>query len=272
MLAVANPHHGGETLLRTTLVPALLRCLERNLNADAPLPVRLFQVGKAFLPALAGRTGRRPGEERLPAEPRYLQCVVAGLGTEAWGVLPGEAAEVRAVVDQLATRLRLPLACEPADAEPYLQPGLQWRLLLDDRPVGALGMLAPAVRRHFDLEPPVALLEWNLDAAPLDPRPLVYAPFPRYPAAKRDLSLVVPAGVTYAEVEAVIREAGGPHLALVRLFDRYQGQGLPEGAAALGIRLKFQSDRGSLKGKAVDKAVAAITDALASRLQVTLRS
>ena len=272
LLAVANPHHGGETLLRTTLVPALLRCLQHDLHTDAPPPLRRFQVGKVFLPARRGRSGRHPDEERLPAEPLIFQCAVCGTGQKAWGVVPGEAAELRGLVDQLAERLRLPLRAEPADTAPYLQPGLQWRLLLGETAVGVLGMVAPAVRRHFELEHPVALLEWDLDAAPLVPEAVRFRPFSRFPAARRDLSLVVPAGVTYAAVQDVIREAGGPLLADVGLFDLYRGRGLPQGATALGIRLKFQSNKGSLKGKAVDKAVAAITEALASRLQVTLRS
>jgi len=272
MLAVDNPHHGGETLLRTTLTPALLAALRHNLNADAPVPIRLFQVGKAFLPALSGREGRHPDEKLLPHETLTFQCAVAGRRDTAWGDLPGGVAELRGLVDQLAERLRLPLQAEPADTQPYLQAGLQWRLQVGEKTVGAIGAVAGAVLRRYEIDEPVALLEWELLETPLEPEPLSYRPFPRHPAAKRDLSLLVPPGVVYGDVMAVIEEAAGPLLAHAELFDHYQGDPLPEGRTALGIRLKFQSAKGTLKGKAVDRAVAQITQRLADRLGVTLRS
>jgi len=82
----------------------------------------------------------------------------------------------------------------------------------------------------------------------------------------------VPAGVTYGAIAEVIRDTAGPLLAGVELFDIYRGKGLPEGRAAYGIRLKFQSAKGNLKGKTVDAAVAAALEALAGRLDIEPRT
>jgi phenylalanyl-tRNA synthetase beta chain len=97
-------------------------------------------------------------------------------------------------------------------------------------------------------------------------------PFSRFPAVKRDLSLLVPAGVAYAAVEDVVREQAGELLESVELFDFYRGKGVAAGAAALGIRLKFRSAKGTLKGTTVDRSLAQVTDALAARLDVRLRA
>jgi phenylalanyl-tRNA synthetase beta subunit len=58
----------------------------------------------------------------------------------------------------------------------------------------------------------------------------------------------------------------------LELFDIYQGKELPKNTSAVGIRLKFRSDRGNLKGKTVDQAVDRITTALQKQLKVQLRT
>ena len=84
------------------------------------------------------------------------------------------------------------------DDQPFLRPGQQWRLLgAGGRVVGWAGALAPAVRRAFDLDAPVVVGSWNLADTDLTPTPVRYEPFSRYPAAKRDLSLVVGVGLDH---------------------------------------------------------------------------
>jgi phenylalanyl-tRNA synthetase beta chain len=58
----------------------------------------------------------------------------------------------------------------------------------------------------------------------------------------------------------------------VELFDIYRGKGLPEGRGAYGIRLKFRSAKGNLKGKTVDLAIGAALEALAARLGIEPRT
>lgn len=96
--------------------------------------------------------------------------------------------------------------------------------------------------------------------------------FARYPGMRRDLSLMVPEGVRYGQIEEAVREKGGPLLVGQELFDVYRGKGVPEGFGAYGIRLKFRSDKGNLKAKAVDKAVSSVVKELADRLNIKHRS
>jgi len=118
----------------------------------------------------------------------------------------------------------------------------------------------------------VVLCEIDLGALAVAPAPVRYVPFPRFPAVKRDLSLLVPAGVAYATVEATIRETAGEHLSSLELFDIYAGSGIPAGTEAYGIRLKFQSAKGNLKGKTVDAALERILGTLAEQLSVRQRA
>ncbi len=273
MLAVDNPHHGGETLLRTTLTPSLLDAARHNLNVDRATPFRLFQIGTTFLPSETGRY--RDGHEDgglLPRESATLQLAVIGRSDDLYGAVPGDVLEIKGAVEALSDRLRVEITLTEDCDEPYLQDGLRWTVRnADGQPIGVAGAISRRCLRKFDIEARVALVELDLHQVGLAPSRVKYEKFSRYPAVKRDLSLVTPGGITFAQVQQVVVKAGGPLLSRVDLFDFFKGGKLEAGSAALGIRLKFQSAKSNLKGKAVDRAIGMIVDALKEDLDVRLR-
>lgn len=272
-LAVLNPNHGGETLLRTSMVPGLADVARRNLNAGAPAPVRLFHIGRVYWPAGQSPEGRHELQKLLPEEPWLLQVGVGGLTTKGLGGVPSDLLELKGVLDELCRLLRVELNAVPADVEPYLVPGMQWEIRDDrDERVGYLGRLGSDSAEALDLDQPLAVLELDLGRANLTPRGVSYAGFSRFPEVKRDLSLMVPKGVTYAQLGACMSEAAGELLESLELFDVYAGKGIPEGQAAYGIRLKFRSAKGSLKGATVDRSMERIVAALAETLGVQPRT
>jgi phenylalanyl-tRNA synthetase beta chain len=274
MLSIDNPHHGGETLLRTSITPSILHVARRNLNADREAPFRLFQLGREFLPSGRKRQDvRHENEKLLPEEPQILQAAVIGREGACYGGLPVGLMELKGLFEAFLERTRLSLVLDPTGAEPYFAAGLQWRILDEQgEAVGRLGSVGPSVLRGFDIDTCVEILEIDLARLNLSGEPTRYKAFPRYPTVKRDLSLVVPDAVTFADIAALVKTSGGPLLAACELFDHFRGESLGEGCSALGIRLKFQSAKGNLKGKAVDRAIATITSSLEGELGVALRS
>jgi phenylalanyl-tRNA synthetase beta chain len=273
-LAVVNPQHGGDTQLRTVLAPSALVVARRNLNAGATPPLRFFQINRVFRPDLPiGRPTRHADENLLPAEPEYLQLVVAGWRETGMGGVPADLLELRGAVETVSAHLRVPLTLEPGADAAWLEAGAAWKVLDGaGRTVGTAGRVAPGVLAAFDLDAPVALAEIRLDDLDLTPAPARFEPFVRFPAVKRDLSLVVPAAVAFGRIRETVREAGGPWLESTELFDIYRGKGVPEGSAAFGIRLKFRSPEGSLKGETVDAAIGTILAALRDRWAIEPRS
>ncbi|MBA3233782.1 MAG: phenylalanine--tRNA ligase subunit beta, partial [Propionibacteriales bacterium] len=97
-LRIANPLSEQEPLLRTTLVPGLLRALARNVGRGQT-DVALFELGSVFLPGVAGRpkaptigVDRRPTvdelkelEAALPDQPLHAGVVLSGAcGDSGW--------------------------------------------------------------------------------------------------------------------------------------------------------------------------------------------
>lgn len=273
-LAVLNASHGGETLLRTSLVPSFVDVARRNLNAGARSPVRLFQINRVYWPAGEHPAAGRHGDENLlPEEPLHLQFGCAGDMGAGQGGLDGDLLEIRGLVDQISQLLRVQLVVEPGGGEPYLDARKQWTIRrADGRAVGWAGRLAAAVAARLDLDYPAALAEIHLDRLDLEPAAVRYRSFARYPAVKRDLSLLVPRDVTYAQLADAVRAAAGPLLEELELFDIYADSRVVEGPTAYGIRLKFRSADGNLEGKVVDAALEAIVAGLSAQLAVRLRS
>ncbi len=100
--------------------------------------------------------------------------------------------------------------------------------------------------------------------------PLPEAPFrfqdpSRYPPAFRDLAVVVREATPYGEVEGILREAAGPHLESLELFDLYQGPPLKEGEKSLAFHLRFRHPERTLTDEEVEGILERVVAALRAR-------
>jgi phenylalanyl-tRNA synthetase beta chain len=114
--------------------------------------------------------------------------------------------------------------------------------------------------------------EFDLDALlAAVPERFAYAPVPRFPAALRDVAVVVAEDVTAEHITAEVRAAGGELLRGVRLFDLYRGPSIPEGTKSLAFALTYQAEDRTLTDKEVDKAHKKIEDRLKHVLKAQIR-
>ena len=125
------------------------------------------------------------------------------------------------------------------------------------------GEIGADARRLWDISVPVFAALLPLDEIlRLMPPPLRYQPLPRFPSVQRDLAFVVGAlrAVTAAEIERAIREAAGPLLRSLTLFDVFT---FDDGPRSLAWRLTFQADDRTL----TDDEVNAIQERVARRIE-----
>jgi phenylalanyl-tRNA synthetase beta chain len=113
--------------------------------------------------------------------------------------------------------------------------------------------------------------ELTLPSDPAPPPVPVHVPLPQYPGSERDLALLVPAGVTVADVGRVISAKGGEDLESVDVFDVYEGEALGEELRSIAFRLRFRSPKRTLKDKEVDRHVASVLKRLQEDLGVRVR-
>jgi phenylalanyl-tRNA synthetase beta chain len=146
--------------------------------------------------------------------------------------------------------------------------GVGWEAVAGDAVVGWAGPLDADAPRWAA---PLYGLEVRITAAP--PRVVRYEPLPTQPAVVRDVSLVVPGGVTAAAIETVLRRAGEGGALLTRLdvLDEYRGAGLPAGTRGVTWRCTFRDPARTLTEKEVDALLGKMLSALEGELDVRRR-
>jgi phenylalanyl-tRNA synthetase beta chain len=139
--------------------------------------------------------------------------------------------------------------------------------------VGVLGEAHPVVAEQFEIPQRTYLMELDLERLYAGaPEQMLHSAILRYPAATRDLAIVVAAAAPAAEVADTIRASGGPLLREARLFDIYTGEGIPAGKKSLAYTLTYQSSERTLTEGEIEASLRAIVAALKQRLGATLRT
>jgi phenylalanyl-tRNA synthetase beta chain len=262
-LRLANPLRDEQSTLRTSLLPGLVRAAARNI-ARGVADVRLFEVGHVFLPARTGKDG-------LPEERRHVALLLCG-ARDGWlkGGEPLDYFDLRGLCDELTLGLGHPLTVRSSVA-PWLHPGVQGALHRGDDAVGHLGELHPRVAAAFDLPVRALVLELDLSSLPPVPPPPL-RPIPRFPQVERDVSFLVDAARSAAEIAALIASMKEALLVDVRPREDYRDPShVPAGKKSMLWSFVYQAADRTLTDAEVraahDKLVAALSERLALQLR-----
>ncbi|WP_058835240.1 phenylalanine--tRNA ligase subunit beta [Luteimonas abyssi] len=261
---LANPLSAELGVMRTALLPGLVDALARNAARQQPR-VRLFELGRGF--HVAARPGDAPVET-----PRIAAAAIGPVRAEQWGEATREVDfhDLKGDLESLAGLARTRLTFQPSQA-PHGHPGRSADVYRDGVRIGWIGELHPALLKRLGLDQRVVGFEVEL--APLRARALPRAgALTRFPSVRRDLALLAAEDVAWGAIEHVIREAAGPLLTEVRLFDRYQGKGVESGFKSLATGLILQDKSRTLTDRDVDDVVARVTAALETAHGVRIRS
>ena len=264
LVTVRNPAGPETSALRSDLVSGLARVAAHNLRHGAA-GLRLFEVGKVF--------HARGGSER-PDEPIEVCALVAGARfAEAWD--GGQAAidffEAKGLWEAFLERLGV----DSAEWAPYSGRGWKSGEVADLRAkvhVAYAGRLGPRLARELDLDLPVYLFVADLAAVGRVRRETRrFAGYTRLPGIKRDLAFFLPSETPHARVESLLFAKGAPLLTEARLFDVYEGKGVPEGKKSLAYSLTFQAADRTLTESEIEAVQQSIVTALAAETGAVLR-
>jgi phenylalanyl-tRNA synthetase beta chain len=267
--SLANPISEDMKVMRPSLLPGLLSAAQRNMDRGAS-SVRLFEIGRRYFVGTDGSS-----DERATAG-----IVLAGeRSARNWAT--GKAARFDAF-DAKAEAIALLKAAGVAtdnllvmdDAGAHYHPGQSATLRMGPKNIlAAFGTLHPATAKAFDLDGSVVAAEIFLDAIPLKKasgfmRP-AFTP-PALQAVTRDFAFLVAVDMPANDLLRAIKGTDKDNIVAVRLFDRFAGQGVPEGHVSLAVEVTLQPTDKSYS----DDELKAISDkviAAATRLGAVLR-
>jgi len=232
VLSISNPIDKERPLLRTTLLPGLLRV--KKTNEDRGITdLRIYELAHTYLSQKA--------EGKLPIEKPHLALLQDGDFFALKGVLEG-----------IFEALGLLEDTEIVPAEiPFLASMHSAKIFINDELIGIVGVISENLRGLFDLSssPVVAELDFAslAEAARMGKR---YRPLPRFPATRRDLAVVADDEVSWANLKAAVEEVKPAFLEEISFFDEYA---LGEGKKSIAFSLLFRSPEKTLTGEEVDR-------------------
>ena len=259
---VLNPLSADESHLRSRLLPGLIRRVEHNWS-QGNRDVRLFEVGTVFKPNPEPRAPR-------PQEELHLAIVLTGARHPAhWtdGTVAAKLPDMDIWDLKRHFELAVGVAAPSYDVQAAAS-GSGWVAVerSGGEPAGtALPLEADAPKWAG----PLYGLEVRITVQPRElPR---YQPLPTQPSVVRDLSLVVPGGVTAAQVEAVLRREAGSLLERLDVLDEYRGPGLPPGTRGVTWRCTFRAADRTLTEKETNATLERMLKAAEATLDVRRR-
>ena len=245
-LRVVNPISADLDAMRPSLLPGLIAAARRNADrgfADAAL----FELGPLY-------------QDDTPAG---QQLAAAGLragrtGPRHWRE-PSQAVDLFQVkADALAALAAMGAPAEnvqaAADPPAWYHPGRAGALRLGPKTLGAFGELHPAVIEALDAKPPLAAFEVFLDAVP-EPRAGRAKPpvqLSVFQPIERDFAFVVDRELPAEILLRAARGADRKLVAEIRLFDVYDGAGLPQGKKSLAITVVLQPQERTLTNSEIE--------------------
>ena len=255
---VLNPLTEDQAFMRPTLLGSLLEAVE--LNEQRFPEAELFELSTVHTP--------RPGS--LPDEHRRLMLGVYGRD--------GEAAFARAkgLVERFCRELDAPaLSCEPGDPHRYAHASRSGQLFIatPEEPllVGSIFEVAPQLAEKFGLAVRVAVVDLHLDLLlPYLYAQKAYVAAPAFPPVTRDLSFLVDARTTYAELHRTIASSH-ELLRSANFTDVYQGKGIEPGKKSMTFSLELRSNDHTFTSEEAETVVKIITDKLKQNFGATIR-
>ena len=161
------------------------------------------------------------------------------------------------------------LRYEPVD-HPALHPGVSAKIIYKNQIVGICGAIHPGISAELGLNHPAMIFE--LDCMRIrDRREQKFKNISKYPAVRRDISILVDKELPVEKIMAAIKKASPKLLDNLELFDVYLGEGIEILKKSLALGLIFQASSSTLTDEEVKGEVENILAALISEFDVKLR-
>ncbi len=249
---IINPLGDDSSLMRTTLVPHMLSVVALNQNRKNE-NVQLFEVSRGYFP--------QDGEQ-LPHEVPML--VLAQTGKDFF--------DMKGIVENIV-RLTAggDIRCGRAN-EPWLHPGISADIFAGGQKIGVMGSVHPDTMEAFDMPERAVIAQLDLEALYAIEKPeRKFRALPKFPAATRDLAVIVDQETGAGDMTEAMKKAGGKRVEKVELFDVFSGAQVGEGKKSVAYAITMRSPEGTMRDEEVDAVIKKILKTLEKEFGAQLR-
>lgn len=260
-IVLENPISDAMSVMRRSPWPGLLNVARYNLNRQQS-GVALVEQGRVYVRAGAGHE-----------ESNTIAWLMAGrTQQDTWygSARQADFFDLKGAVEAWLSLRGLTGRFIADDSIQGLQAGQSARILAGRTEVGRIGRVDGDIADGFDIEAPVFVAEINLDVLPSGKK-AKFMPLPEFPGVERDLVFLFDKNTSSDAILNAVKSSAGKLLTEARVFDLYEGKGVPEGKVSLGIRFALQDAKRTLAQEDTDTVSASIIAAMKKRFGASLR-
>lgn len=250
-ITLSNPLVAEESVLRTSLLPGLLKAIAYN-QSHRNEGVQLYELGRIYLGS----------KNELPDEQEWVAAIRSG----------ADATTATQLLSELTASLTMKDVSIRNAERPGLHPTRCAEVVFRGRVLGEVGEVDPRVLEAYGIEGRVSWLQLNtapiLSALSNAPK---YKKVSRFPSSDLDLAFVVDDGVSANDVARNLTKAGGQLVKSVRLFDVFRGEQVGDGARSLAYAIRLQAPDRTLEEAEVNKVRESMIKAVAKYHKAKLR-
>ena len=238
-LKVLNFLSEDQTHMRTSLVPNLLKSIEKNVKNFESF--QIFEIGRTY----------KDIDQFMPLEEKYVGGAVVGTSDEVFYEAKGA---VEALFEKFG--IKPPKTVTEVEGAPYAHPRKAISYLQKNGDTLAkVFILHPAVQKNHELKGAhIALFEVNFsELIQLEKREYKYQPIPKFPSTDFDISILMERDKEVGPLQSKIKNAD-PLIISTELFDIYQGEHVGESEKAVAFKVTLRADDRTLNEEEINSA------------------
>ena len=251
---ILNPLSQDLNGMRQTLLFGALEAVAFNSNRQNA-DLKLFEFGNCYF-----YNSKNDSDNSLAkySQQEKLAMVVSGnRNPESWNSANESVSfyYLKANVENVLTKLGV-------DINKVATSGLSNELFSDGQiytynnvEIATIGLASKAIRKQFDIKQDVyfAELSWDKLLKAVRKYKVEFEELPKYPAVRRDLSLLLDTNITFEDLKSEARKIEKKLLKSVSLFDVYEGKNLDKGKKSYALSFILLDNSKTLNDKQIDK-------------------
>ena len=243
---ILNPLSNDLDVMRQTMLYSGLEAIAYNQNRKNA-DLKLYEFGKVY----------SVEEDKYTETQRFAIFIFGANAGEQWNqtAQPVSFYNLKSIVDGLLGKLNVADFTVEDSTCSRIAYGLQYKL--NGKQLVKFGSVKGEALKKADVDKEVFYADFNFDMLLKAARKnkIVYNEISKYPAVRRDLSMLIDKSVSFGQLKQIAQKAERKLLQHVNVFDVYEGDKLPAGKKSYALSFILQDDEKTLTDKAIDSIV-----------------
>jgi phenylalanyl-tRNA synthetase beta chain len=255
-IILPNPMSNDKSVVRTTLLPSLLKVYEYNKTRKIN-DIMLYEISKTY-------------DINYNEESKIAILMKGNYISNKWqnNSIKVDFYLIKGIVENILDYMGFKNRYEFIEQTiNNIHPGISAKILLDRQEIGIIGRIHP--NTHKD---EIYVSELSLTKLIKPIKPIKYKESSKYPDIKKDIAFIVDKQISSKDIEQEIKKAGGRLLTNIDVFDIYTGENVGENEKSVAYNLTFQAQDKTLTDDEVMTIFNNIIKNVENKLNAKLRS